>query len=116
MKLQDLEDTQAGYVDLSDRLNDRVDQIFDLEEKSAAYKQQVEDLLGEKMKLQTELMMARKNGGGEGELPSSAGTSDADTTALTETLEHLKSELHSAEKRANIAEEAVQEKSNIEKS
>ena len=116
MKLQDLEDTQAGYVDLSDRLNDRVDQIFDLEEKSAGYKQQVEDLLAEKMKLQTELLLARKNGGGEGEVPSSAAASGADTTLLNETVENLKSELLSAEKRANIAEEAVQEKSKIEKS
>ena len=30
--------TQAGYVDLSDRLNDKVDQIYDLEEKQAVIK------------------------------------------------------------------------------
>merc|ERR1712159_942941 len=39
-RLQDLEDTQAGYVDLSDRLNDKVDQIYDLEEKASNYKDQ----------------------------------------------------------------------------
>ena len=39
-RLQDLK-IHKGYVDLSDRLNDKVDQIYDLEEKASNYKDQM---------------------------------------------------------------------------
>ena len=54
-RLQDLEDTQAGYVDLSDRLNDKVDQIYDLEEKASSYKDENERLLARALKAEAEL-------------------------------------------------------------
>ena len=58
-RLQDLEDTQAGYVDLSDRLNDKVDQIYDLEEKASNYKDQNEILLARALRAEADLASAK---------------------------------------------------------
>ena len=118
---QDLQDTQAGYVDLSDRLNDRVDQIYDLEEKLTQYKEENERLLARLMKAEADLITAKSfDGNAESRAPTSTnggadvGSKD-DQEALQASLEALKADASSLESRAVAAEEKLRGQHEITK-
>ena len=128
-RLQDLEDTQAGYVDLSDRLNDKVDQIYDLEEKASSYKDENERLLSRALKAEAELTNLKielsshqsnagsSSSGGNKEEKEENGGSDAqrndnvnkeEMLALHEELKAARAETIKFEQRAVTAENEIE--------
>ena len=52
----DLADIQSGYVDLSDRLNDKTDQIFEVQEQLDAERAKTEMLTAKLMQAQKDLL------------------------------------------------------------
>ena len=136
-RLQDLEDTQAGYVDLSDRLNDKVDQIYDLEEKASNYKDQNEILLARALRAEADLASAKieldrkptntaplegsnkeekEEGEGNGNIGSSdKNKMDEEIAALHEELKTAKAEAIKLEERAAKAEGDLEQVTSMEK-
>jgi hypothetical protein len=137
-RLQDLEDTQAGYVDLSDRLNDKVDQIYDLEEKASNYKDQNEILLARALRAEADLANAKleldrkpsvttatiegsnkeeKEEGDENESNTNINKNDngEEIASLHEELKNAKAEALKLEERATKAENDLDKVSALEK-
>jgi len=56
----DLADIQAGYVDLSDRLNDKTDQIFEVTEDLDTERMKVQELRAQLIEMQAQIAEATK--------------------------------------------------------